>query len=379
MSTPKPLAALAFSLAWSAAAAQSPGLGARISEADIAAWDISILPDGTGLPAGSGTAAQGAPIFAAKCAMCHGEAGKGSPAGNVLVGGAPLAGAIETTKTIGNFWGYSTTVFDFIRRAMPFQRGRSTDNEVYALTAYLLALNKIIGENEVDERQDPAAGEDAQPRRLHHPLPDRIWHGRPQGVDPGRDRVRRLQPARFRPRADRQAGPARGAGERQAGENDRRARARRHPRGDGPDGNEGFAAVARHGRRTASRHGRAGHRHGGAQHQPHLVQGRTRPGPGRDQAPEREARGAVRGAAGPLRRVRDRRPSASRPRRAATRGRREEARLARRLGRDKRRRTGSGRSKVPSVLGQGRAARLPHFHAPTGTVVSRRDWAATAD
>jgi S-disulfanyl-L-cysteine oxidoreductase SoxD len=132
------------------ALAQSPGLGARISEAEIAAWDISILPDGTGLPAGSGTAAQGAPIFAQKCAFCHGEGGKGSPAGNVLVGGAPIASGIDTTKTIGNFWGYSTTVFDFIRRAMPFQQPRTlTDNEVYALTAYLLALNKIIGENEV--------------------------------------------------------------------------------------------------------------------------------------------------------------------------------------------------------------------------------------
>jgi len=140
---------VALALCSSTALAQSPGLGARISEADIAAWDISILPDGTGLPAGSGTAAQGAPIFAAKCAMCHGEAGKGSPVGNVLVGGAPLASAIETTKTIGNFWGYSTTVFDFVRRAMPFQQPRTlTDNEVYALTAYLLALNKIIGENE---------------------------------------------------------------------------------------------------------------------------------------------------------------------------------------------------------------------------------------
>ncbi|HZE10127.1 MAG TPA: cytochrome c [Burkholderiales bacterium] len=150
MSTLKPLAALAFALAWGAAAAQSPGLGARISEADIGAWDISILPDGTGLPAGGGTAAQGAPIFAAKCAMCHGEAGKGSPAGNVLVGGAPLASAIETTKTIGNFWGYSTTVFDFIRRAMPFQQPRTlTNDEVYALTAYLLAQNKIISESEV--------------------------------------------------------------------------------------------------------------------------------------------------------------------------------------------------------------------------------------
>jgi mono/diheme cytochrome c family protein len=152
MSTPRLLAsALAVAaLGSSAAAAQSPGLGARISEADIAAWDISILPDGTGLPAGSGTAAQGAPIFAMKCAMCHGEAAKGSPAAAALVGGAPLTGGIETAKTIANFWGYPTTVFDFIRRAMPFQQPRTlTDNEVYALTAYLLALNKIIAEGEV--------------------------------------------------------------------------------------------------------------------------------------------------------------------------------------------------------------------------------------
>jgi len=141
---------VALALASSAALAQSPGLGTRISEADTAAWDISILPDGTGLPAGSGTVAQGAHIFAAKCAMCHGEGGKGSPAGNALVGGAPLASGIETTKTIANFWGYPTTLFDFIRRAMPFQQPRTlSDNEVYALAAYLFAQNKIIGENEV--------------------------------------------------------------------------------------------------------------------------------------------------------------------------------------------------------------------------------------
>jgi mono/diheme cytochrome c family protein len=151
MSTPRLLAAVALALASGAAgAADSPGLGAKISEADIAAWDISILPDGTGLPPGSGTAAQGAPVFAAKCAMCHGEGAKGTPAAAALIGGAPLSNGIETTKTIANFWGYSTTVFDFIRRAMPFQAPRTLSNdEVYAITAYLLALNKIIPENEV--------------------------------------------------------------------------------------------------------------------------------------------------------------------------------------------------------------------------------------
>jgi len=150
MSTHKPLAVLALSLACGAASAQSPGLGAKISEADIAAWDISILPDGTGLPTGSGTAAQGAPIFAAKCAMCHGEGAKGTPMASALVGAPPLSGGIETTKTIANFWGYSTTAFDFIRRAMPFQAPRSlTNDEVYALVAYIFALNKLIPEKEV--------------------------------------------------------------------------------------------------------------------------------------------------------------------------------------------------------------------------------------
>jgi cytochrome c len=129
--------------------ASAPGLGTRISEADVAAWDISILPDGTGLPAGSGTPQQGAAVFAAKCAACHGEAGKGGLAA-ALVGGAPLTNGIETTKTIANFWPYATTIFDFTRRAMPWQKPRSlTNDEVYALTAYVLAMNKIIGEGDV--------------------------------------------------------------------------------------------------------------------------------------------------------------------------------------------------------------------------------------
>src|SRR4051812_23159987 len=88
--------------------ASAPALGTPISEADIAPWDISILPDGTGLPAGSGTSAQAAPIFAAKCAACHGEAGKGGSAA-ALVGGMPLTAGIETPKTIANFWPYATT------------------------------------------------------------------------------------------------------------------------------------------------------------------------------------------------------------------------------------------------------------------------------
>ena len=149
MSTPKlPAIALALGFGSGAALAAGPNLGIPLEPADIAAWDISIQPDGTGLPIGGGTPGQGARIFAQKCALCHGENGKGGVFA-ALVGGAPLSGGIDTPKTIANFWGYPTTVFDFIRRAMPWQQPRSlTDNEVYALTAYILAQNKLIGEDD---------------------------------------------------------------------------------------------------------------------------------------------------------------------------------------------------------------------------------------
>ncbi|HKA42057.1 MAG TPA: cytochrome c [Burkholderiales bacterium] len=153
MYTPKPPSAalLALALVSSAAFPQTPGLGKPISEADVRPWDIAIMPDGTGLPPGSGTAVQGARVFAEKCAACHGEGGKGGPLAPArLFGGAPLTNGIDTPKTIGNFWGYSTIVFDFVRRAMPFNQPRTlTNDEVYAATAYLLYLNQIIGENDV--------------------------------------------------------------------------------------------------------------------------------------------------------------------------------------------------------------------------------------
>ena len=138
---------LALSFGSSAAFAQAPNLGKPIDPAEITAWDISILPDGTGLPLGSGTPAQGAPIYAQKCAMCHGVEGKGG-VNAAVVGGGPIKD-MESAKTIANFWPYATTLFDFTRRAMPWQQPRSlTNDEVYALTAYILALNKLIGEND---------------------------------------------------------------------------------------------------------------------------------------------------------------------------------------------------------------------------------------
>jgi mono/diheme cytochrome c family protein len=147
-------ASLLLAMIAGAASAETPNLGRPIDEAAIAAWDISILPDGSGLPQGSGTPAQGAAIFVEKCAACHGENGKGGGPAAALVSDQKLAGISAAQKTIKNFWPYSTTIFDFIRRAMPFQMPRSLgDDEVYALTAYILAENKLIGANDTMNAQ----------------------------------------------------------------------------------------------------------------------------------------------------------------------------------------------------------------------------------
>jgi cytochrome c len=132
------------------ALADVPNLGKPVDPIDIAAWDISIQPDGSGLPPGSGTPAEGAKIFAGGCAQCHGQDGKGTPLSPTpLVGGGPITDISGAMKTIANFWPYPTTVFDYIRRAMPWQQPKTlTNDEVYALTAYILASNKLIGEND---------------------------------------------------------------------------------------------------------------------------------------------------------------------------------------------------------------------------------------
>src|SRR5712692_696049 len=143
---------LVLALTSSVALAQGPKLGKPITEADIAGWDVNVLPDGTGLPPGSGAPADGARIYVAKCAVCHGQEGKGA-SNSKLVGGAPIK-SIDAEKTIANFWPYSTTIFDYIRRTMPWRQPRSlTNDEVYALTAYILSLNKIIGANDTMNAQ----------------------------------------------------------------------------------------------------------------------------------------------------------------------------------------------------------------------------------
>jgi len=132
-----------------AALAQSPGLGQPITEADIAAWNIDILPDGSGLPPGSGTPAQGAKVYAEKCSSCHGENGVKPHPGYVPMVGPSKFDRIDTMKTVP-YYKYATTLFDVIRRSMPYPMPRTlTNEEVYAVSAYILSLNKIIGENDV--------------------------------------------------------------------------------------------------------------------------------------------------------------------------------------------------------------------------------------
>ena len=130
-------------------APKGPSLGVPASDADIAAIDVSIGPDGAGLPAGSGTPKQGAEVYATKCIMCHGPEGANG-VNDRLAGGQGTLKSAAPVKTIGSYWPYATTVFDYVRRAMPYPAPHSlTDAEVYAVTAYLLHLNGIIGPDDV--------------------------------------------------------------------------------------------------------------------------------------------------------------------------------------------------------------------------------------
>jgi len=142
-------AALFISLAGSAVAAQGPNLGKDISAQDLAPWDIDIEPNGAGLPSGSGTAAQGATVYAGNCVACHGLKGEGGLA-PILIGNHPIKGIDEATIVLAGYWPYATTLFDYIRRAMPWQLPNSlTNDEVYALSAFILAGNGLIPQDQV--------------------------------------------------------------------------------------------------------------------------------------------------------------------------------------------------------------------------------------
>jgi mono/diheme cytochrome c family protein len=131
-----------------AALAQSPTyhLGRTPTPEEVKAWDIAIGPEGKELPPGSGTVEDGAKIYAEKCALCHGPtATEGKFLHGVLAGGEGSLTTLEPIKTIGSYWPYATTIFDFINRAMPFNKpGSLMPDEVYSLTAFLLYKNDVI-------------------------------------------------------------------------------------------------------------------------------------------------------------------------------------------------------------------------------------------
>lgn len=153
------LASLILVVSAGAVLAQQVGIGREASSAEIKAWDIAVRPDGKGLPAGKGTAAKGENIFQTQCATCHGEFGEGKGRWPELAGGHGTLKADRPFKTIGSYWPYATTVFDYVKRAMPFGNAQSlSDDDLYAVTAYLLSLNDIVKDPnfELSEKTLPA-------------------------------------------------------------------------------------------------------------------------------------------------------------------------------------------------------------------------------
>jgi mono/diheme cytochrome c family protein len=121
------------------------GIGRPAKPNEIAGWDIDIRPDGLGLPAGKGTVKQGEAIYMQQCAACHGEFGESAGRWPILSGGDGTLASDDPVKSIGSFWPYASTVMDYIRRAMPFGNAQAlSNNELYAVTAYVLYLNDIV-------------------------------------------------------------------------------------------------------------------------------------------------------------------------------------------------------------------------------------------
>src|ERR1700744_6180617 len=135
---------VAMAMCGAVLAAERYDFGRVATPEEIKGWDIDISPDGAGLPPGRGSVSQGEAIFAEKCAACHGAHGQGKPM-DQLVGGVGTLRDKKPEKTVGSFWPYATTLFDFVRRAMPLNAPQSlSPDEVYAVSAYLLFLNGIV-------------------------------------------------------------------------------------------------------------------------------------------------------------------------------------------------------------------------------------------
>ena len=157
MSTPDKLpltraALLLATVAWLPVAISSQetaGLGTPITEAQLAAFDLIAQPDGSGLPPGSGTASAGKAVYQARCAACHGLRGEGISSLTVIAGG-DMHSAAPPLRTVGSYWPYASTLFDYVRRAMPADAPKSLDHQqVYQVVAYVLHLNGIVTEDQV--------------------------------------------------------------------------------------------------------------------------------------------------------------------------------------------------------------------------------------
>ena len=140
--------AVAVLLCATRAEAQSPyGIGRAATPAEIAGWNIDVGGDGSNLPQGSGTVSHGSEVFAQQCAACHGAKGEGG-VGDRLVGGQGTLGTPKPVRTVGSYWPYAPTLFDYISRAMPQNAPESlSDDDVYALSAYILSLNGLLPAN----------------------------------------------------------------------------------------------------------------------------------------------------------------------------------------------------------------------------------------
>lgn len=137
-----------YSLSMVAGGEETPGLGKPLSAQEVAAVDFVIMPNGEGLPAGSGNAKTGAALYQAHCVACHGSRGQNG-VNDVLAGGQGTIAGPVPQKTVGSYWPYATTLFDYVRRAMPYQNpGSLSDDELYSITAYVLFINGIVGESD---------------------------------------------------------------------------------------------------------------------------------------------------------------------------------------------------------------------------------------
>ena len=149
------LGVAAFALAISGAVSAGPlGIGSTATVEMIAGWDIDIRPDGTGLPEGQGSVADGEGLYEAQCASCHGLFGEGEGRWPVLAGGEGTLDTAHPEKTVGSYWPYASTLWDYIHRAMPYTAPQSlTDDEVYSISAYVLYLNDIVDDDFVANKE----------------------------------------------------------------------------------------------------------------------------------------------------------------------------------------------------------------------------------